>query len=130
MKKVLVLLVSLLFIVGCSGPDGDGANSPTPSAEVIPASTQQVTLPSPRPTPSPTPTPPPETPEPKPTGTVVNVEEFVNVRSEPSRDADKLGEAPLGEEYVLIDEEPTDGWYRIEYGDGEGYISADYFEVN
>ena len=130
MKRILVLLVGMLLLAGCSDSAANDAATPTPSAEVIPASTQQVTLPSPRPTPSLTPTPPPETPEPKPTGTVVNVEKFVNVRSEPSRDADKLGEAPLGEEYVLIDEEPTDGWYKIEYGDGEGYISADYFEIN
>ncbi len=129
MKRILVLLVGLLLIAGCSNT-GAGSPTPSPNAEIIPASTQRVDLPSPRPTPTPTPTEPPATPEPELTGTIVNVNEFANVRSEPSADADKLGEAPLGEEYVVLEEEPSDGWYHIEYGDGEGYVSAVYFEVN
>ena len=127
MKRILVLLVGLLFLAGCSDSVAVNADTPPPSAEVVPAITPQAT---PAPTPTPTPTPPPATPEPKLTGTVVNVNEFVNVRSAPSKDADKLGEALLGEEYAVLDEEPSDGWFRIEFGDGEGYVSADYFEVN
>ena len=57
----------------------------------------------------------------------VRVKEKVNVRKSASQTADKLGSANGGETYILL-EEMTNGWSRISYNSGEGYIKSEFLE--
>ena len=52
----------------------------------------------------------------------------VNVRASAGTDAEVIGSIEPGEAYVIRSEE--NGWYRIGYNDGEGYVSADLVKVN
>jgi thiol-disulfide isomerase/thioredoxin len=52
----------------------------------------------------------------------------VNVRASASADADVIGSIEVGESFVIRGEE--NGWYRIAYNDGEGYVSAELVKVN
>jgi thiol-disulfide isomerase/thioredoxin len=51
----------------------------------------------------------------------------VNVRSGPGEDHDVIGSIQQGESFVVRGEE--NGWYRIQYNDGEGYVSGDFVTV-
>ena len=51
----------------------------------------------------------------------------VNVRASASKNADVIGSIEAGESFVIRSEE--NGWYRIGYNDGEGYVSADSVKV-
>ncbi|MBR6307026.1 MAG: SH3 domain-containing protein [Lachnospiraceae bacterium] len=69
-----------------------------------------------------------ENPEDVPTEPVVRrvkVLDRVNVRKSASATADKIGSANTGETYVLL-EEMTNGWSKISYNSGEGYIKSEY----
>lgn len=57
----------------------------------------------------------------------VKVLDRVNVRKSASATADKLGSANTGEVYVLI-EEMTNGWSKISYNSGEGYIKSEFLQ--
>jgi uncharacterized protein YgiM (DUF1202 family) len=52
----------------------------------------------------------------------------VNVRASAGTDSDVIGSIEPGESYVIRSAE--NGWYRIGYNDGEGYVSADLVKVN
>ncbi len=52
----------------------------------------------------------------------------INVRAGAGTDAAVIGSVEQGEAYVIRSEE--NGWYRIAYNDGEGYVSADLVKVN
>ena len=49
----------------------------------------------------------------------------LNVRQSPSTNAAILGEFGYGEKVTVISEE-SNGWYKVKYGNTEGYCSADY----
>jgi len=51
----------------------------------------------------------------------------VNVRASAGSDAAIIGSIEAGEAYVIRSAE--NGWYRIGYNDGEGYVSADLVKV-
>lgn len=51
----------------------------------------------------------------------------VNVRASANSNADIIGSIEVGEAFVIRGEE--NGWYRIGYNDGEGYVSADLVKV-
>ncbi len=71
-----------------------------------------------------------ENPEEVPTEPVVRrvkVLDRVNVRKSASQTADKIGSAGAGETYVLL-EHMTNGWSKISYNSGEGYIKSEYLE--
>ena len=57
----------------------------------------------------------------------VRVLDRVNVRKSASQTADKIGSANAGETYILL-ETMTNGWSRISYNSGEGYIKSEYLE--
>ncbi|MBR5760857.1 MAG: SH3 domain-containing protein [Lachnospiraceae bacterium] len=57
----------------------------------------------------------------------VKVLDRVNVRKSASQTADKIGSAGVGETYVLL-EHMTNGWSKISYNSGEGYIKSEYLE--
>jgi hypothetical protein len=79
--------------------------------------------------PSPTPKPkvtPPDKPyievEDTPTG-------WLRVRAEASVNSDELAKINPGEMYPYLEEEDN-GWYKIEYEDGEeGWVSGDYVKL-
>lgn len=52
----------------------------------------------------------------------------VNLRKQPSKDAEILAKLPLGTELSVISNE--NGWYRVLYGEEVGYIHKDYLFVN
>lgn len=54
--------------------------------------------------------------------------DVVNIRSSDSVTADKLGKAQKGETFTVL-ENKVNGWSRIKYNDGEGYIRSDFLEV-
>jgi uncharacterized protein YgiM (DUF1202 family) len=58
-------------------------------------------------------------------GTVVATTN-VNVRSNASETADKLGTAVAGNTYTLLGQEGD--WYKISFGNETGYVKAEYFE--
>ncbi len=55
---------------------------------------------------------------------VANVENYLNVREEPSLDGSVLGKLPMNAGCEIL--ETLDGWYKISSGDVEGYVSAEF----
>jgi uncharacterized protein YgiM (DUF1202 family) len=51
---------------------------------------------------------------------------WLRVREDASTSSKELGKVDPGEEFVLVDEKS--GWYKIEFEDGEGWISSTYAE--
>ena len=68
------------------------------------------------------------TPEPVKTAKAakVSADGGLNIRSEPSTDAEILGVAEDGSLLPLLKEKATDGWYEVEYEGKTGYIYAEY----
>ena len=52
----------------------------------------------------------------------------LNVRAEPTTDSQRIGTLKRGST-VTITGETGDGWYRIAYGDADGYVSAQYVTI-
>lgn len=55
---------------------------------------------------------------------VANVDNWLNVREEPSLDASISGKLPMNAGCEIL--QALDGWYQITSGDVTGYVSADY----
>ena len=55
---------------------------------------------------------------------IAQVNDYVNVRSEPSEESEVLGK--LYDKSAGTIEEETDGWYRITSGSVTGYVKSDY----
>lgn len=54
----------------------------------------------------------------------------LNVRMEPSTDAQILTQLPEGDDFVVVDESMyMDGWVMVTTSEGEGYVSTDYVEL-
>lgn len=61
---------------------------------------------------------------------IVTIEtETLCVRSEPDTDAEVLGLMAQDDELEIIEEVDGD-WISVEYGDGVGYVSAEYVDLN
>lgn len=58
---------------------------------------------------------------------VANVENYLNVREQPSTDAAVLGKLPMNAGCEI--NETLDGWYKITSGDVSGYVSAEFLLV-
>lgn len=58
---------------------------------------------------------------------VANVENYLNVREQPSLDGSILGKLPMNAGCEI--NETLDGWYKITSGDVSGYVSAEYLLV-
>lgn len=63
------------------------------------------------------------------TGTVVNCNVDINVRSTASLRGEKLGVALKGSTLDITQAYYTDGWHQIKFGDVTGYVSAKYVEL-
>ena len=61
-------------------------------------------------------------------GTAVIQTDALNVRSGPGKEYEAIGKARAGEEYT-VSGETENGWYRIDYNGGEGYVSGEYVTV-
>lgn len=99
--------------------------TPMPTPEPTPVPTPE---PTPVPTPEPTPTPTPE-PTPEPVSfAIADVANYVNVRSLPSTDGEKVGKLYGG---AVAEVEAQAGeaqdWFKITSGSVEGYVKAKYF---
>ena len=55
--------------------------------------------------------------------------ETLYVRKEPSTSAKVRGMVPGGEDLTVIDES-TPGWAKIQYEEGDGYVSTDYVKIS
>lgn len=60
------------------------------------------------------------------TGTVTNVNSSLNVRSGPGTSYDKIGSLSNNSTVEIYGGTAQNGWYKIKYGTGVGYVSADY----
>lgn len=61
-------------------------------------------------------------------GVIINCKKAVNVRSGPGTNYKKLGTAPLGRAYPVL--ESLSGWYKISYQGKIGYVSKSYMAVS
>jgi len=65
---------------------------------------------------------------PNTTGTIVNAQNGLNIRSGPGTTYDVVASAPNGAKVPILSEE--NGWYKIVYkGDLQGYVSKDYVSI-
>lgn len=63
-------------------------------------------------------------------GTIINCDEDVNVRKEPSKDAEIIGVAKKGDSLSIVpQEEYTKGWYMVEFNGQKAYISSSYVDI-
>lgn len=62
-------------------------------------------------------------------GVVINIDDNLNVRSEPSTAGEIIGKLQNDNEVTIIGE-VQNNWYHIETDDLNGYCSADYIQVN
>ena len=60
------------------------------------------------------------------TGTIINVEQDVNVRAEPSLKGKKLGKANKGDTFKVTQAYANGAWHQIEFNGGVGYVNANY----
>jgi len=115
-------------------PVPTATSTPVPTATATPVPTATPTVaPTETPVPTATSTPTP-TPTPKFTFKDMDKELYakssVNVRSLPSTDGDKLGSLSAWEKVKVTGQCNETSWYRIEYGDGIGYVSNNYLVAN
>ncbi len=59
----------------------------------------------------------------------VNVKTTLNVRKSASSSASKLGTLSNGDYVVIEDYSSKNGWYKIIYGGGYGWVSSDYIKL-
>ena len=62
-------------------------------------------------------------------GTIVNVEQNVNVRAEPSMRGKKLGKAQKGQTFAVTQAFASGAWHAIDFNGTTGYISSKYLEL-
>ena len=105
------------------------ASAVTPAPTATP-----VTTPAPAATPEPTQAPQEEQPaeEEQPTENVmeeqVTATDTVNVRSSDSENADRIGQVAMGETVTRY-EAKENGWSRISYNGGDGYVKSEYLQA-
>lgn len=58
---------------------------------------------------------------------VCNASDYVNMRSTPSTDGDVLGVVYEGSVVTVL--EKVNDWYRVKVDETEGYVKAEYFEI-
>ena len=115
--------LAALLVIGA----GIAMFSPDDAPEVVeptPPPAYEVVVPeiTPEPTIAPTPEPTPE-PTPAPVYKYIGADEL-NLRAEPSRDADILGEYHKGDRLEILDE--VDEWYKVDINGVVGYMVQEY----
>ena len=61
-------------------------------------------------------------------GTATVTADNLRLRSEAGTGAETLTMAPKGAE-VTVEEDAGDGWYKVTYGDTEGYMSGEWLKI-
>ncbi len=61
------------------------------------------------------------------TGIIVNVDSYLNVRSGAGTTYSSIGQLSNSQSVTIVGSES--GWYKIVYGDGYGYVSADFVSI-
>lgn len=126
------LLVLFLFLLGCGKQPAASAETapavPSAVAETPAVSAAGTAAPSPSPSPSPSPTPIP-TPTPIPVESCDAQKGYVsgngiNLRSGPGTEFEILDELSRGVELTITG--TAEDWYRVEIGDAEGFLSAEF----
>lgn len=121
MKRILALVLAIILLAALlcacgkkSNKNKTSSNSPSNSSSVSSAVTASST--------------PVVTPEPVKTAKAakVSADGGLNIREEPSTDAEILGVAEDGSLLPLLKEKATDGWYEVEYEGKTGYIYAEF----
>ncbi len=99
----------------------------TPALSPMEALPQTVYMAAPRPTPKPTPAPLPKLSGDEYYGvvTLASAGSTLNVRAEPSTDAQRIGSLDHRNR-VIVTAETSDGWLKIKTVEFTGYVKADY----
>lgn len=64
-------------------------------------------------------------------GTIINCDNDVNVREEPSKDAKIIGVAKKGDSLSIVPQDTyTQGWVTVDYEGQTAYISASYLDID
>ena len=63
------------------------------------------------------------------TGKVVKTTDFLNVRSQSNADSSILGKIYPGDTVSITGKDKKTGWYRIKFGEKEGFVSSYYIEL-
>lgn len=107
----LVLCLFCAILCGCGNKNSDSLNSSAVSSQPV----SQVVV----------------TPEPAKNAKAVKIsaDGGLNIRSKPSTDGDIVGIADDGGMLPLLIENPSNGWYEVEYNGASAYISAEYASV-
>ncbi len=118
MKKWLCCALALCLVAGllcgCGKKDKDSAGDNSGSSALSSAA----------PTTAPTPTP-----APKAKAAKIQADGGLNIRAEASTDGEILGLAENGSMLPLLVENPSGGWYQVEYQGKTAYISAEYASI-
>ena len=67
------------------------------------------------------------------TGTVINVDSFLNVRANAGTTYNSIGKLSNGDQVVITGEATASNgnlWYQIEYNSGVGYVHSNYIKLN
>ena len=126
-QKVLYIgLAVALFIIIAAGVYGASKDDSPETIEPTPPPVYEVVVPeiTPEPTIAPTPEPTPTAePTPAPVHKYIGADEL-NLRAEPSRDADILGEYRKGDRLEILEE--VDEWYKVDINGTVGYMVQEY----
>ncbi|MEA4869751.1 MAG: SH3 domain-containing protein [Christensenella sp.] len=63
------------------------------------------------------------------TGTIINVQQDVNVRAEPSMRGKKLGKAQKGQTFTVTQAYASGAWHAIDFNGTTGYVSSKYLDL-
>lgn len=109
LKKIMAAAMAamlLLSTAACgSSKVGDAEASASPSAEptATPVPTQTITV-----------------------ATVINIDDFLNIRSEANTTSEVVGKAYSGDEFEVLTENYTQEWHEISYNGTKAYVYADF----
>lgn len=134
-KKIIIILVAVLVAVICVVTGLAVRHHRQTQAVNAPVAQTQAPTEAPTEAPTAAPTEAPETTQSAGEVTITDYQATMysttvtlNVRSEPSQEGTKLG--MVGQDTPLsVTGKCSNGWYRIDYNGGVGYVSGDYVTV-
>lgn len=122
MKRIFLVIFIVIIVAGLMGcaantetPENTLSNTPEPRIEATEEATEKATEKDTLPL--------------DVMGEIINVKEFVNVRTEASIDSDILGHAALGSQWMVLNPSIEGGWMEIQHGGQIGYIKNDYISI-
>lgn len=64
------------------------------------------------------------------TGTVINCEKDVNIRSKPSKSGALVGKADKGDTITVVRQNAASGWHEVSFAGKTAYIAAEYLQLS